>query len=571
MNSCFCNFISLKNSNIFPGITTKAFVSFNLLSPQKRFLVNSRVLSFVCPNPSKSNKIPDVRVRFAPSPTGKLHLGGLRTALYNYLFARKNDGKFILRIEDTDKKRFDPDSFHNILDTLQWVGLVPDEGPKIGGSYGPYVQKGSAYKCYCSPQTLDEMRDKALKEGKIPTYDKRCSKLSHDQISQYNSDGIPYTIRLKCPSDTNIVNDKVYGTIKMGLAQQDDAVLMKSDGTPTYHMAHPIDDHLMNISHVFRGEEWLSSTPKHLAIYRALDWTPPIYVHLPLLFNSNRTKLSKRSGDVDVDSYRNKGYLPEAILNFIAFLGWSPKNVPKEILNLDEMVEIFSLDDLNKSNPVVNIEKLNWINNQYILSKLKNKDSVLQISRELQPEIKSTLNLSEYPNIDLVSKVLLLVKDQLNVYSDICNAGDFFFKKPDYNKNYESAKFNVDSETISNTKSSIQSVQSRIGYVIIFIPCIKFKSTPFNLELVIQGLKNEIVTQLKKGSDPVISCDLDWGALIKDACSKSEFKSILFNKTFRFAITGKKSGPSMKEILPNFEMDEIKCRLDDFSRFLKKE
>ncbi|OMJ12780.1 Glutamate-tRNA ligase [Smittium culicis] len=291
LNINYTNANVLKKDTIFTCKTQNLIFFKNLYSTKNVKIEDS------------GNEVRELRVRFAPSPTGKLHLGGLRTALYNYLFARKHKGKFVLRIEDTDRD-------------------------------------GLAYKCYCSSSTLEEIRNKALKEGRIPVYDKRCSMLNKDKINSLENEGKPYTIRLKCPSDTNIVNDRVYGTIKMGAAQQDDAVLIKSDGTPTYHLAHPVDDHLMKITHVFRGEEWLPSTPKHLAIYRGLGWEPPIYVHLPLLFNTNKTKLSKRTGDVDVDSYRKKGYLPEAILNFVAFLGWTPKNNSKEILSLDELSEM---------------------------------------------------------------------------------------------------------------------------------------------------------------------------------------------------------------------------------------
>ncbi len=326
--------------------------------------------------------ITKVRTRFAPSPTGYLHVGGLRTALYNYLFAKKYKGKMILRIEDTDRTRFVEGAIENLIKTLHEVGLDYDEGPDKGGPFGPYVQsqrlelyrkhaqelikKGHAYYCFCSPERLEKMRKEQITSGQQPKYDGTCRTLRQDQVEKRIKEGLPHVIRLKMPQKgETIFQDLIRGEVKFQNELIDDQILIKSDGFPTYHLANVIDDHYMQITHVIRGEEWLQSVPKHLELYHAFGWKPPQMAHLPLLLNPDRSKLSKRQGDVAVEDFLEKGYLPEALINFVALLGWNPGD-DREFFTLDELVKEFSLERVNKAGAVFDIQKLNWMNSHYI-------------------------------------------------------------------------------------------------------------------------------------------------------------------------------------------------------------
>ena len=307
----------------------------------------------------------EIRVRFAPSPTGFLHVGGLRTALYDYLYARKTAGKFILRIEDTDRTRFIEGAAEKLIQTLKDVGLEFDEGPEKDGVVGPYyqslrteiykkyidelIEKDAAYYCFCSSDDLDKMREEQRAKGIDPKYDGRCRKLSKEERAKRLDEGKPFVVRLKVPQEGeitfyDIVREKVTFPWKM----VDDQILIKSDGFPTYHLANVVDDHLMGITHVIRGEEWLSSVPKHLLLYEQFGWKPPKMAHLPLLLNPDKSKLSKRQGDVAVEDYLEKGYLPEALLNFIALLGWHPKG-DRELFTLEELEKEFSMKRITKA------------------------------------------------------------------------------------------------------------------------------------------------------------------------------------------------------------------------------
>lgn len=323
-----------------------------------------------------------VRVRFAPSPTGYLHVGGLRTALYNYLFAKKHGGAFLLRIEDTDRTRYVEGAVENLIRTLGWAGLRFDEGPGVGGDRGPYVQSerlplyrdhaeqlirdGHAYYAFDTAEELEAMKAEQERLKLTPKYDRRALKLSPAEVDAKRASGVPYVIRLLVPDATTVViDDVVRGRVEFESAMIDDQVLLKSDGYPTYHLANVVDDHLMGVTHVIRGEEWLSSTPKHVLLYRAFGWDLPVFAHLPLLLNPDRSKLSKRQDDVAVEDYMRRGYLPDALLNFIAFLGWNPGD-EREIFSLQELVEEFTLDRVGKSGAVFNIEKLDSVNKHYI-------------------------------------------------------------------------------------------------------------------------------------------------------------------------------------------------------------
>ncbi len=327
----------------------------------------------------------DVRVRFAPSPTGYLHVGSLRSALYNYLLARKNGGKVILRIEDTDRERLVEDAIEKMISTFERVNIKFDEGPAQGGEYGPYIQSerfglypkyakqlvesGHAYYCFCTKEDLDEMRKGQL-EANLPTmYDKRCSKLSKEEVERRLAVGESHVIRLNIPKGRTIsYDDLVHGTTSFESDLVDDQVLLKSDGFPTYHMAVVVDDYHMGISHVLRADEWIISTAKHILLYEALGWEPPKFAHIPLLVNADGKKLSKRDGDVAVEDYLKKGFLPEALINYLALLGWNP-GTDEEFFTLEELEERFSLDRVNDSPGVFDVEKLKWMNGKYIRAK----------------------------------------------------------------------------------------------------------------------------------------------------------------------------------------------------------
>jgi glutamyl-tRNA synthetase len=323
-----------------------------------------------------------IRVRFAPSPTGYLHLGGLRTALYDYLFARHHKGKAILRIEDTDRSRFVPGAIENLISALHVLGVDFDEGPGIGGDHGPYIQSerldlyhrevrrlldtGHAYHCFCASDTLEQMRKGQQERGEFVKYDRRCLSLSSQEVSRRIESGESYVIRIKMPDGRRIVfDDLVRGRVEMDSSQSDDQVLLKSDGFPTYHLAAVVDDHYMDISHVIRGEEWLSSTPKHVWLYECLGWETPLWVHLPLLLNPDRSKLSKRMNDVSVESYLRRGYLKEALLNFVALLGWHSAD-DREFFTIEELINEFSLERVNKAGAVFDTAKLDWMNGHYM-------------------------------------------------------------------------------------------------------------------------------------------------------------------------------------------------------------
>ncbi len=409
-----------------------------------------------------------VRVRFAPSPTGFLHIGSLRTALYNFLFARKNKGKFILRIEDTDIKRQVPGALENLIIVLKKMGLDYDEGPflvklknkklviKQKGKYGPYIQSqrlkiyqkfaqklvknGYAYYCFCTQAELEKMRQEQIAKKIPPMYDERCRKLSEKEIKRKLEEKIPYVIRLKVPEEGRIkFYDLIRGEIEFDFKNIDDQVLLKSDGYPTYHLAVVVDDYLMKITHIIRGEEWLPSVPKHLLIYQALGWQPPKFAHLPLILNPDRSKLSKRKSDVAVESYLNLGYLPETILNFIALLGWNP-DTNQEIFSLDELIKEFSLEKIQKSGAIFNREKLDWMNGLYIRNKSVNELTKLSLPFLINAKLIEKINrkfkiiqTKEIVDFNWLKKIVSLEQERMKKLADLEQLADFFFKeKLDY-------------------------------------------------------------------------------------------------------------------------------------------
>ncbi|MBN2898661.1 MAG: glutamate--tRNA ligase [Clostridia bacterium] len=330
-----------------------------------------------------------VRVRFAPSPTGYVHIGGLRTALYNYLFAKKNGGTYLLRVEDTDQTRYVEGAVEGMIEVMEWAGVPHSEGPVLRdgkivelGDCGPYIQSqrteiyrehveqllasGHAYYCFCSKERLDNLREAQKEEGKTPRYDGHCRDISYEEAKKRVAAGEPHVVRLKMPENRDIVfTDMIRGTVTVNTAEIDDQVLIKTDGFPTYHLAVIVDDHYMGITHVVRGEEWLISTPKHVYTYEAFGWDAPTFVHLPVILNKDKKKLSKRQGDVAVEDFKKKGYLAEALINYVALVGWSPED-NQEIFSMDELIEKFSFERVSKSGGVFDLDKLNWVNNHYI-------------------------------------------------------------------------------------------------------------------------------------------------------------------------------------------------------------
>ncbi|HEY9165410.1 MAG TPA: glutamate--tRNA ligase [Candidatus Kryptonia bacterium] len=382
-----------------------------------------------------------VRVRFAPSPTGFLHVGGLRTALYNFLFAAKNGGRFVLRIEDTDRNRYVEGAVDNLIKTMKWAGLDYDEGPGAGGDFGPYVQsertkiyskhvdelleKGAAYRCFCTTERLEAMRKELQKKKLTPKYDRTCLRLPDSEIRENISSGKPYVVRMRVPDNVTVrFSDVIRGDVEFKSEQIDDQVLLKSDGYPTYHLANVVDDHLMEISHVIRGEEWLSSTPKHVLLYQAFGWTLPIFAHLPLLLNPDRSKLSKRQGDVAVEDYEQKGYLKEALVNFIALLGWNPGD-EREVFTLEELQKEFTLEKVNKSGAVFNIEKLNWLNFQHL--RLKPDADVLSMLKEFL--VKSGIDSRNFAD-EYLLRVISAMRDRVSFVKDFYEKSPYFFRPP---------------------------------------------------------------------------------------------------------------------------------------------
>lgn len=387
-----------------------------------------------------------MRTRFAPSPTGLLHVGGLRTALFAWLVAKQSKGTFLLRIEDTDQARNLPGAVENILRTLEWVGLSPDEGvildndvPIQKGNKGPYVQSerldlykkyadqliasGHAYPCFCTEERLTQMREEQTKQKRAPMYDRHCLSLSGDVIKKRLENNEKHVIRLKMPHGEKIqIEDEVRGPMEFQAHLVDDQVLVKSDGFPTYHLAHVIDDHLMEIDMVVRGEEWLSSLPKHIVLFEALEWNPPKYAHIPLLLNKDRTKLSKRQGDVSAESYAEKGYLPEAMINFLAFLGWNP-GTTQELFSTKELIEAFSLDRVQKSGAVFDLEKLDWLQGQWI-----RKMSPKEFADRIRPIV--SMQFPEAKHDKDFEKKTALIQERVTLLPEALDMMSFFYETP---------------------------------------------------------------------------------------------------------------------------------------------
>lgn len=371
-----------------------------------------------------------VRVRIAPSPTGDPHVGTAYIALFNLIFAKHFKGTFLLRIEDTDQKRSSPEYEKNIFKALNWCGIHWSEGPDVGGPYGPYrqserteiyqkhayelLEKGRAYKCFATAEELAEMREVAAKQGKRTGYDRRYRNLSPEEVQQRESAGQSFVIRLKIPLTGDCVyDDQIKGRITVPWADIDDQVLLKSDGFPTYHLANVVDDHLMKISHVIRGDEWMSSTPKHVCLYEAFEWEPPVFMHMPLLLGKDGKKLSKRKNPTSIFYFRDSGYLPEALVNFLTLMGYSMPD-DREIYTLDEIIRDFDPKRIGISGAFFDVQKLNWVNQKKIIESI--------------PEEKLWDRLKEWSfNEPFMRKLMPLIHTRIKTFGDFIQLCDFFF------------------------------------------------------------------------------------------------------------------------------------------------
>lgn len=421
----------------------RAYSKFSLKRGSKPAKVQDSILSI---NPTFP-----ARTRFAPSPTGYLHLGSLRTALYNYLLAKSTGGQFLLRLEDTDQNRLVPDAEKNIYDTLKWCNIQIDEGPSEGGLFGPYRQsdrtqiynkyiqilldKGLAYHCTCSKERLNDLRESAslLKPPTTVTYDRKC-------VSQDHAPHAQSVIRFKSPEKYELFQDLVHGSMNLqpqvnySDRRYDDIVLMKSDGLPTYHFANVVDDHLMKITHVIRGEEWLPSTPKHIALYRAFGWEPPQFAHIPLLTSLADKKLSKRQGDIGILSMKDKGILPEAIINFVALFGWSPpRETPgvslSESMTMEQLISSFSLDNLTKGNAKVNDSKLYHFNKFHLGEAVKKPASLAKLGDDYFPNFLQQTGINDKK---LFEKILQYLGPSLTNLNEIESVHSYIYSPPQY-------------------------------------------------------------------------------------------------------------------------------------------
>ncbi|MBP1927397.1 nondiscriminating glutamyl-tRNA synthetase [Sedimentibacter acidaminivorans] len=482
-----------------------------------------------------------VRLRFAPSPTGYLHIGGLRTALYCYLYANKNGGNYILRIEDTDQSRFVEGAMENLIESLLWAGVKHDEGVFVEndkivqkGEYGPYIQSerleiyknyikqlldsGHAYYCFCTKERLDLVRDKQRQENKTPMYDKHCMNLTKEEVESKIAAGEEYVIRLKVPKNEDITfTDLVKGTITINSSEVDDQVLIKSDGFPTYHFAVVVDDHLMGITHAVRGEEWLTSTPKQKLIYDYLGWNMPMYIHLPTVLNKDKKKLSKRQGDVATSDFKNKGYLPEALVNYLALVGWSPKD-NQEIFSLDELVREFDFDRVSKTGGIFDIDKLNWVNNHYIKESNPERIAKLAIPAIIDSGLMTKEETEE--KFEWLVQVTDALKERLNYVNEIVKHMSIFF-----------------GDTVEFETSEVEEI-------------VKADHVKNLLEAFVEELNSidEVTLEFAKGIFNVLK-------------SKTGAKGKNLFMPVRCAVTGQQHGPEMDKILVALGKDKILNRL----------
>lgn len=496
-------------------------------------------------------RLSDVRVRFAPSPTGYLHIGGARTALFNYLFARHNDGKFILRIEDTDTERTIKDSAEKLMAAFKFLGLQWDEGPIVGGPKGPYFQSqrqelykkyaeqliaaGKAYRCYCTPQELAAEREKAQAEHKAPRYSGRCRNLTPEQIKAFEAEGRKPVVRLKTPeTGSTVVHDIVHGDVTFSNDEIADFVLMKSDGFPTYNYAAVIDDWQMGLTYIIRADEHLSNTPKQIWVYEALGIPMPKFAHVPMILAPDRSKLSKRHGAQTVEEFQEKGYLPEAILNYLVLLGWTPSDATKELMTLDEMVKEFSLDRVSSTPAVYDVKKMTWMNGQY-MRKLT-ADQLLEWYLKFAAPAGVGTETELRAKSDWLRKVVVSLQERSQTVEELVESSKFYFQAP---------AFGAESG-LPYDEAAVKKLFGKPG---------------------IAGL-------LRKGAATLAGVS-EWSLENEEAAYRSliEKEGIkggdLIHPT-RLALTGKTVGPGLFEIVDILGKDECVARLERAAAFIEK-
>lgn len=476
----------------------------------------------------------NVKVRFAPSPTGPLHIGGARSALFNWLLARKNGGKMMVRIEDTDLERSSRESEENILEALRWLGLDWDEGIGVGGENGPYrqterlniyteaakrlLEQGQAYYCYCTEEELEAERQACLAKGEMPRYLGKCRNLTDDEMARYEAEGRKRVIRFKVPQNENIVvEDMVRGNVVFESNGIGDFVIMKSDGIPTYNFAVVLDDSMMGITHVVRGEEHLSNTPRQLLIYKALQLKSPVFAHVSLILGKDRTKMSKRHGSTSIEAYKTQGYLPEALVNFLVLLGWSPEG-EEEIFSLEELVQRFSLDRVAKNPAVFDIDKLNWINGHYI-----RQSSVERITDLAIPFLKEAGYLTGQVDPDTyewLKLVVASVQEHLAYVAQITDYVGIYFNDQVKFENDE-AKAILDDEDIPKVMNAFREKIMQAE-----------KLDPETTKAILKSITKELKLGGKKVYMPI-----------------------------RVALTGETHGPELTYIIPILGRDKILVRL----------
>ncbi|ADQ41717.1 glutamyl-tRNA synthetase [Caldicellulosiruptor acetigenus I77R1B] len=479
----------------------------------------------------------EVRTRFAPSPTGHLHIGGARTALFNYLFAKRYGGKFILRIEDTDLERSSIESEKVIIESLRWLGIEWDEGVEVGGPYGPYrstervdiykkyvdvlFEKGYAYYCYCTEEELEGQRQELLSKGQMPRYLGKCRNLTEEQKRRFEQEGRKPTVRFKVPEGVKIVvHDLVRGDVEFMSDDIGDFVIVKSDGIPTYNFAVVIDDHLMKISHVIRGEEHLSNTPRQILIYNALGFELPQFAHVSLILGKDRTKMSKRHGSTWVEQYKEQGYLKEGLINFLALLGWSPPE-DKEIFDMEYLIKNFSLDRVSKNPAIFDIDKLNYINSQHI--KLKSLDELTQMCIPYFVEAGYIKEDEAQSKFEWLKKIVKSVYEGLDYLSQIKDRVDIFF----------------------NNEVKIEDDEAK--------EVLKWE----HVKDLINVFENKI-TQLNDLSSENIK------ALFKEIQKETGYKGKNLFMPIRVVLTGKTHGPELVEIIEIVGKENILKRLEFF-------
>jgi glutamyl-tRNA synthetase len=473
----------------------------------------------------------DIRVRIAPSPTGYLHVGTAHTALFNWLFARHNKGIFILRIEDTDIERSSKEYEEDILNGFKWLGLNWDEGPYYQTQrldiYHKYAKKlldlGYAYYCYCTPEELEERRRIALMEKKPPKYDRKCFNLTSEERARYEREGRKPAIRLFVPPGKTTFNDIIRGEIEFNNEDISDFVIMKSEGIPTYNFAVVIDDYTMGITHVIRGEDHISNTPKQLFIYNALSFNPPEFAHLPLLLGPDRSKLSKRHGAVSISEYKKMGYLPSALINYLALLGWTPQE-NREIYSVEELIELFDLKKITKNPAIFDITKLEWINTQHIRGL-----SIQKLAELTLPYLKESNLIKDEIDWNYFLKIVALFQERLKTLSQIKEYADYFFI-----------------DNLIYDKNIVKKV-------------IKHNDTPLFLEELKEKWKNLEVFSV-----------YNLETTLKDIAQKYNIPTGYLIHPIRVALTNKTVGPSLYELIEVIGKDRTIKRIEDFIEYLKQ-